>query len=65
MVCYALSPENLGFHEAKRGKLVLKDGTEFPGFVFGASAPVAGEVGKKLVAICFFVANTVVLGYLD
>ena len=30
----------------KRGTLVLEDGSEFNGIVFGASTNAAGEVGK-------------------
>jgi carbamoylphosphate synthase small subunit len=30
----------------KRGTLILEDGSEFNGFVFGASTNTTGEVGK-------------------
>ncbi|CAG7719817.1 unnamed protein product [Allacma fusca] len=45
MVCYALSPADEGeSHAKRRAKLVLEDGTEFPGYIFGAPVSVTGEV---------------------
>lgn len=32
----------------KRGALILEDGTEYGGFVFGAATDTAGEVGRFL-----------------
>ncbi len=37
----------------ERGTLILEDGSEFNGFVFGASTNTTGEVGKT-VLINFF-----------
>jgi carbamoylphosphate synthase small subunit len=37
-----------------RGTLILKDGTEFDGFVFGASTNTSGEAGK-IISMNFFV----------
>ena len=31
----------------KQGALILEDGSEYKGFVFGAEANTTGEVGKK------------------
>jgi hypothetical protein len=33
----------------KRGTLILEDGSEFNGFVFGATTNTAGEVGRKII----------------
>jgi len=33
----------------KRGTLILEDGSEFNGFVFGATKNTTGEVGKKII----------------
>ncbi len=30
----------------KRGALILEDGSEFPGYLFGALTNATGEVGK-------------------
>jgi len=40
----------------KRGTLILEDGSEFNGFVFGATKNTTGEVGKKIIIdFVFFV----------
>ena len=33
----------------QRGTLILEDGSEFSGFVFGATTNTTGEVGKILL----------------
>ena len=39
-----------------RGTLILEDGSEFVGTVFGASANTTGEVGKILTAALLLLA---------
>ncbi len=40
----------------KYGTLILEDGSEFKGFVFGASTNTTGEVGKTIIIdFVFFV----------
>ncbi len=48
MVCYAIeSPQPEGGTRVQRkATLVLEDGKEFQGYVFGSPTSVAGEVGK-------------------
>ncbi len=41
------------FFKMERGTLILEDGSEFNGFVFGASTNTAGEVGRTIL-INFF-----------
>jgi len=42
----------------KRGTLILEDGSEFNGFVFGASTNTTGEVGMTvLINFSFFEFN--------
>jgi hypothetical protein len=38
----------------ERGALILEDGSEFDGFVFGARTNTTGEVGKSLLINFFF-----------
>ena len=38
----------------KRGTLILEDGSEFNGFVFGATTNTTGEVGKTVLINFFF-----------
>ncbi len=38
----------------ERGTLILEDGSEFDGFVFGARTNTTGEVGKRLLINFFF-----------
>ena len=40
----------------KRGTLILEDGSEFTGFVFGATTNTTGEVGKILLINLFGIA---------
>lgn len=47
MVCYAIGTAAHGLSKERKATLVLEDGTEFRGFVFGATVSVPGEVGKK------------------
>jgi carbamoylphosphate synthase small subunit len=57
----------------KRGTLILEDGSEFNGFVFGASTNTTGEVGKivyndsLLILMCSFclVFQTGMVGYIE
>lgn len=48
MVCYAVGgpPTDEEKRGERRATLILEDGTEFQGFVFGSPTSVAGEVGK-------------------
>jgi hypothetical protein len=41
----------------ERGTLILEDGSEFDGFVFGARTNTTGEVGKSLLInfFCFLI----------
>lgn len=49
MVCYAIeSPQPEGARAQRKATLVLEDGKEFQGYVFGSPTSVAGEVGKYL-----------------
>jgi len=43
----------------ERGTLILEDGSEFNGFVFGASTNTTGEVGKTVLInfFSFFLLN--------
>ncbi len=45
MVCYSIS-STCGRDKEKRASLILEDGTEFKGYVFGAPVSFPGEVGK-------------------
>lgn len=45
MVCYSIS-SSCGRDNEKKASLILEDGTEFRGYVFGAAVSVPGEVGK-------------------
>jgi hypothetical protein len=42
------------FFKMERGTLILEDGSEFNGFVFGASTNSSGEVGK-IISMNFLV----------
>jgi hypothetical protein len=37
------------FFKMQRGSLILEDGSEFQGFVFGSATNTSGEVGKTLL----------------
>jgi carbamoylphosphate synthase small subunit len=41
----------------KRGTLILEDGSEFDGIVFGATTNTSGEVGKTILINLFFLLN--------
>ncbi len=49
MVCYAIGTAGHGLSKERKATLVLEDGTEFRGFVFGATVSVPGEVGMFLI----------------
>ncbi len=42
-----------------RGTLILEDGSEFNGFVFGASTNTAGEVGRTILINFFLFLLTI------
>jgi len=42
-----------------RGTLILEDGSEFNGFVFGASTNTAGEVGTMILIYLFLFLLTI------
>jgi len=48
MVCYSISSV-CGREGEVTGSLILDDGTEFKGYLFGAATSVPGEVGESKI----------------